>query len=161
MWGTLVPDVHEHDGIRMAMLEAFASHELTHCRDFLAAYDHFELSSIVLPKLRATVHDLAGLGKVDTQVDQARWRETLADLGALLYTKAVHPEIYDNVRRAFLALRAKEGQSLSHDTWALLVKADVSQQGEESTFAAAVRIRNDLYHVAQDLPSAPAIVANQ
>jgi hypothetical protein len=159
LWGRYLP--HLTGLYQVAYVEASVAHELTHCREFLSAYDNFEQSSIVAPALRSAVHDLVSLGKVDSRKDQVLWRESLADLGALLYTKEHHPQEYDGIRRTMMGFRLQESQNANHDTSEIIWKATVARLEDESMFAAAVRIRNTLYHVSTETLTGAALAANQ
>lgn len=146
LWDTVLPAFRP--AIRPAFLENIVTHELTHCREFLTAYDDFDASGIVNPALRKSVHTFEALGAVDQGIDQVLWREALADIAGLLYVKEHAPENLDGIRRAMLTWRNTEGHHINHDTFDAIHKATLQRGTDESVYDAAVRIRNEVYHVA-------------
>jgi hypothetical protein len=146
LWGAILPSFGPD--LRGVFLENIVTHELTHCREFLTAYDDFEASGIVNPALRKSVHDFQTLGAVDQGTEQILWREALADIAGLLYVKAHSPENFEGIRRAMLTWRNTEGHHINHNTFGVIHAATLERGPDESVFEAAVRIRNEVYHVA-------------
>jgi hypothetical protein len=146
LWDSVLPSLRPE--VRPAFLENVVTHELTHCREFLTAYDDFEASGIVNPALRKSVHNFEALGAVDQGIDQVLWREALADIAGLLYVKEHAPANFEDIRRAMMTWRNTEGHHINHNTFGILHDATLQRGADESAFDAAVRIRNEVYHVA-------------
>jgi hypothetical protein len=127
------------------LLNAMATHEVTHCFEQREAYVHKRFDKILPPEFTGETATLNGYVRAVKSGALETWGEALADIASLLYLKQAAPDRWLELASGVAGMRRDLARKWpEHDTSSWLYKiiaADADAKANQSLFETAFELR--------------------